>query len=481
MDNMAEDNYLKKELYELIKTNESIFDFIQESSLDGLWYWDLENLENEWMNSKFWQVLGYNPEEMPHKSSAWQNIINQVDLQAAIENFTKHCENPNHPYDQILRYTHKNGSTVWIHCRGMAIRDTNGKPTRMLGAHHDITIIKNSEEELSKALKKVEENESQLQNKNEEFEAINEELRQTIEELSLSKAKVEESENIYRKMNENSPLGMHFYKLENNQLIFTNANPSASRLLKVDNIQFIGKTIEEAFPPLAQTEVPERYREAAEKGIEWFTEQIIYDDKRISGAYEVRAFQTTFGSMVAVFSDITERKQYEQNLQEKNNEIEAQNEEYLQINEELNQINKEFSEAKERAEESDRLKTAFLQNMSHEIRTPMNAILGFSSLLSENFNNKEKLENFSKIIDLRCNDLLDIINDVLDISKIESGKSTINLEFCNINELFDELSIFFQDCKERLNKQHVNLFFQFLPQDSLLIIKTDKLKLKQRY
>ena len=86
-------NYLKTELFELLKTDESIFDFIQESSLDGLWYWDLENPENEWMNAKFWTVLGYNPDEMPHKSTAWQAVINKEDLEVVMENFTKHCQN----------------------------------------------------------------------------------------------------------------------------------------------------------------------------------------------------------------------------------------------------------------------------------------------------------------------------------------------------------------------------------------------------
>jgi PAS domain S-box-containing protein len=157
MESKVADNYLKKELYELIKSDESIFDFIQESSLDGLWYWDIENPENEWMNPKFWTVLGYNPDEMPHKSSAWQNIINPDDLKVALDNFTKHCENPDHPYDQVVRYTHKNGSTTWIHCRGIAIRDENGKPVRMLGAHHDISAIKNAEIEFIKAKELAEE------------------------------------------------------------------------------------------------------------------------------------------------------------------------------------------------------------------------------------------------------------------------------------------------------------------------------------
>lgn len=142
---MKNTNYLKEELYELIKTDESIFDFIQESSLDGLWYWDLERPEEEWMNPKFWSVLGYDYREMPHKASAWKDIIYPEDLKLATENFIKHCENPDHPYDQTVRYTHKNGSTVWIRCRGLAIRDKHGKPLRMLGAHQDITEIKNNE------------------------------------------------------------------------------------------------------------------------------------------------------------------------------------------------------------------------------------------------------------------------------------------------------------------------------------------------
>jgi PAS domain S-box-containing protein len=147
--------YLKEELFGLLRTDESIFDFIQETALDGMWYWDLENPENEWMNPKFWTVLGYNPDEMPHKSSAWQSIINQDDFKLAQENFTKHCENPNHPYDQIVRYTHKNGSTVWIRCRGLAIRNTAGKPIRMLGAHQDISDLKKSELELLRANDKI--------------------------------------------------------------------------------------------------------------------------------------------------------------------------------------------------------------------------------------------------------------------------------------------------------------------------------------
>jgi len=173
MERNDDNNYLKIELYELIKNDKSIFDFIQESSLDGMWYWDLENPENEWMNARFWTILGYNPEEMPHKSSAWQNIIDQDDLKIALDNFKKHCENPNHSYDQIVRYKHINNSTVWIRCRGIAIRNEKNQPIRMLGAHHDITDLKNVEHELIKAKERAEANERIIKESEEKLKISN--------------------------------------------------------------------------------------------------------------------------------------------------------------------------------------------------------------------------------------------------------------------------------------------------------------------
>jgi PAS domain S-box-containing protein len=141
-------HYLEIELNELVASDPRIFNFLQEGSLDGMWYWDLQSLEDEWMSPRFWEVLGCDPEQMPHKASAWQDIIFEEDLKTAAGNLEAHLRDPNHPYDQMVRYRHKDGHTVWVRCRGLAIRDAQGTPVRMLGVHNDVTALKSAQQEL---------------------------------------------------------------------------------------------------------------------------------------------------------------------------------------------------------------------------------------------------------------------------------------------------------------------------------------------
>lgn len=156
-------------------------------------------------------------------------------------------------------------------------------------------------------------------------------------------------------------------------------------------------------------------------------------------------------SMVIIFKDISERKETERNLRE----------------------------AKEKAEESDRLKTAFLSNMSHEIRTPMNAIVGFSDLLNDESLGQEERREFIAQINMGAENLMHLIDDIIDISKIESGQIKVNEQDCDMNELLKEQLVMFRQNIDRLDKSHLELRLNWKWPNRKLTLRTDPFRVKQ--
>ncbi|WP_371823813.1 ATP-binding protein [Lentimicrobium sp. L6] len=127
-----------------------------------------------------------------------------------------------------------------------------------------------------------------------------------------------------------------------------------------------------------------------------------------------------------------------------------------------------------KAEESDRLKSAFLANMSHEIRTPMNGILGFASLLKEPDLTKVEQEEYIKVINRSGTHLLDIINDLIDISKIEAGQIEVMISSFNLNEQMQLLYSFF---RKETEKKGMELKLSIPQEHKGTIIQSDKEKL----
>ncbi|MFX1426552.1 MAG: PAS domain-containing protein [Promethearchaeota archaeon] len=150
--------------------------------------------------------------------------------------------------------------------------------------------------------------------------------------LKETEEKLKESQEHMTNLFNSIPIGIHMYHLfEDGRLVFIGANPTADKILNVDNMQFVGQTIEEAFPPLANTEVPEKYREAAAEGKEWKTDRIDYEHEEIKGAFEVHAFQISPMYMVATFFDITERLKTEEQLKQRIVELEEKLEELSKL------------------------------------------------------------------------------------------------------------------------------------------------------
>lgn len=141
------------------------------------------------------------------------------------------------------------------------------------------------------------------------------------------------------------------------------------------------------------------------------------------------------------------------------------------------QVEEQLIQAKEKAEESDKLKSSFLANMSHEIRTPMNGILGFADLLKSEDLNKEEHDSFIDIIIESGNKLLDIIRDILDISKIEAGQIKLNQEKCSINHIIDNLQTQYKFNLGTNSDIKIDIYKDLSDNDSTII--TDSLRLEQ--
>ena len=155
--------------------------------------------------------------------------------------------------------------------------------------------------------------------------------------------------------------------------------------------------------------------------------------------------------IISIIRDITDRKEYQEKLED----------------------------ARKRAEESDRLKTAFLANISHEVRTPMNAILGFSDMLMNTNINESNKNDYIKLINKSSHNLLNIINDIIDFSMIETGQLQVFKNVCSVNGILDDLLATFNQHKQIEGKGHLELFLSKTLKRQYDFIISDEERIKQ--
>ncbi|MFO7863980.1 MAG: PAS domain S-box protein, partial [Salinivirgaceae bacterium] len=259
-----------------------------------------------------------------------------------------------------------------------------------------------------------------------------------------------ESEARYRKMIDNMHSGVAVYQpnADLSDFEFVDFNKAAERITKSSRKQIIGSTLKQQFPNMEQADLFKALVTCAKTGEDVFLPPIFYKDKRREGWRKNHIYKLNSGEIVAIFEDVTP-------------EIIAR---------------QKLIEAKNKAEEADKLKSAFLANVSHEIRTPMNGIMGFAQRLSHPGLPEHKRNMYTRIIIESSSQLLSILNDVLDISKIETGQVVVRRHTTKLNAMLEDLYTFY---KTSATQKGINLFVKKDLSDAEATIETDETKLRQ--
>ena len=337
----------ERRAHEALTAAQQSYTEIVESAQDLIWACDLEGLLT-YLNPASEEILGYRPDELIGLN--FTDLTPEDRLDPDREVFAQFLSEGKELLNYETVRLAKNGKRVSMLINARAMHDGQGHLIGLQGTGKNITDRKEAEQ------------------------------------------KLRASEAYQRQILANAPFGVHLWRLDEEDILrFEGSNPAGDRILGIDHSRLSGKPILEAFPGLKGSPLPQRYAQLAREGGAFREDQFDYDAESIRGVFEVDAFQTAPGRLAIFFTDITERKQAEQ----------------------------ELVRAREEAILANRAKDDFLGVISHELRTPLTPILGFTEMLSYKCTDHDHKEFLNHIHDAGER-MLRLVEDILNFSRLNN-------------------------------------------------------------
>ncbi|MBK7030415.1 MAG: PAS domain S-box protein [Bacteroidales bacterium] len=512
----------RKRAQEKLKKSEERYSLVIEASEEGIWDWNVET--NEVFYSEQWKKqIGYQDYELKNDFNTWVEHLHPDEKEYCQNAVNSYLQQPVEHFFLDFRFRHKDGTYRWIHNKAASLKNNEGKVIRLFGIHTDFT-----ENRLTEAIFKdiIEKNPMSIQILNMEGYPI--QVNSAHTKLFGVKPPSD-----YSVLKDPQLLALGFGKLferiKKGEVVYFpdsfynvhDVDPSFPD--SPEWVKALGFTLNDINgTPNKIVLLHENITD--QKNAEVLLNDIIENnpmsiqvvDKEGHTLRGNPAFINLFGSVpppeFSIFEDLKSKSSELKDLVARalngeivhlpdiyfnahdaiaeapdiplwiralifplNNSI-GKPERFVFMHENITErkvAEQELIKAKDQAQESDRLKSAFLANMSHEIRTPMNGILGFSELLKRPNLTGEQQKEYIRIIEKSGARMLNIINDIIDISKIEAGLITVEIEESNINEKLNYIYSFF---KPQADEKGIYLFVGKSLPDNQVCIKTDNEK-----
>jgi PAS domain S-box-containing protein len=415
-----------------------------------------------WVNEKVEEVFGYSTVELTDKKPAI--LFKTEDEFKSFREKAQQVLAQGNTLSLEFEMKTKDGQLIWCNLVSNAI-DANNLLKGIIWIVEDISLRKGHEQEL---LRYREHLEDIVKERTFDLIKTNDQLEAEIEKKEIVEAQLMESEARYRKIVDAS--GAIVWEYDWNDEVFVHVSGNAEAITGFTTEEWLAKGFwVKRIHQDDREQACEYCRIATEKGQDHvFEYRFVCKNGRIVWLRDfVHVMSSQKGALrvSGMMLDITKRKVAEIELEKHR----------LHLEELVKERTEELKKAKEQAEAANQAKSEFLANMSHEIRTPMNAILGFSEILKERLADFPQHHEFINGIYTGGKNLLNLIDDVLDLSKVESGKLEIQKEPLNPHILIKEIKQIFQlKVRQKGLKMRINI-----DEGSPEIILLDETRLRQ--